>query len=86
MPRLTLELVPSSRCEEVRGHLSAYLDGDLPARLHSRVSAHLRLCRDCRRGYAGLRNVVLLLGNERCFELPDGFSQRLRQRLQQSLT
>jgi len=45
------------------------------------IGEHLRTCDHCRAVYEGLRNIVRLLGDEEVIELPEGFSQRLYNRL-----
>jgi len=41
----------------------------------------LQGCPDCRAMYDGTRNVIVLLGGKDILQLPQGFSQRLRNRL-----
>ena len=38
--------------------MSAYLDGELPARQRNRLEHHLGECRDCRRLFGGLSRTV----------------------------
>jgi len=45
------------------------------------MEEHFRGCAHCTAVLDGTRNVVRLVGDHRSFELPDGFSQRLKQRL-----
>ena len=65
-------------CEEVRRELVNYTEGDLTPELAERIEQHLKNCRDCMAVYDGARNIVSLLGDEAAFQLPEGFSQRLR--------
>jgi len=44
---------------------------------------HLLHCSHCSAIFDGLRNVVRLIGDSRTFNLPVGFSQRLREKLSQ---
>ena len=68
-------------CYQVRRELSEYLEDDVTPELRSRIEDHLAGCAHCAAIYDGMRNIVRLLGNERMIELPEGFSQRLYQRM-----
>jgi len=69
-------------CLEVIRKLSNYIDDDVKPQLRSDIEAHLPNCAHCTAIYDGLRNTITLVGDGRCFELPSGFSQRFRGRLQ----
>jgi anti-sigma factor RsiW len=43
------------------GHMSAYLDGELPARQDHRMDRHVALCAECRLLLAGLRLLLAAL-------------------------
>ena len=68
-------------CYQVRQELSDYLEGDLTPQLRVQIEEHLQTCEHCRAVYDGLRNIVRLLGDDEVIELPEGFSQRLYNRL-----
>ena len=68
-------------CLEVIRELSNYIEEDLKPQLRSDIEAHLRNCAHCTAVYDGLRNTITLVGDGRSFELPSGFSQRLRDKL-----
>ena len=68
-------------CYQVRRELSEYLEDDVTPELRSQIEDHLAGCAHCTAIYDGMRNVVQLLGSERMIEMPEGFSQRLYQRL-----
>jgi hypothetical protein len=70
-------------CFEVIRELSSYIDDDMKAELRAEIAQHLPTCAHCTAVYDGLRNTITLMGDGRVFELPSGFSQRLRQRLPQ---
>lgn len=70
-------------CLEVIRELSNYVDADLTPELRAQITAHLPTCAHCTAVYDGLRNTITLMGDARSFELPSGFSQRLRARLVQ---
>jgi predicted anti-sigma-YlaC factor YlaD len=68
-------------CREVIRELSGYIDQDVRPELRREIEEHLAKCRHCTAIYDGMRNVIRLIGDERTFELPAGFSQRLRDKL-----
>lgn len=72
-------------CLEVIQELSNYIDDDLNADLRAQLAAHLSACAHCIAIYDGLRNTITLIGDGRSFELPVGFSQRLRAKLAERL-
>lgn len=69
-------------CEQVWREISKYLDGEVDPSLRSAMDAHIAECSRCKAVLDGARNVVNLYGDERLYELPSGFSQRLRARLE----
>ena len=68
-------------CLEVMLELSNYIDKDVTPQLREQIVAHLPSCSHCAAVYDGLRNTITLTGDGRAFDLPAGFSQRLRARL-----
>ncbi|MGH9579747.1 MAG: MEDS domain-containing protein [Terriglobales bacterium] len=68
-------------CEEVLREISNFMDGEVASALRKRMEHHLDRCLHCKAVLDGIRNAVLLAGDERAFELPDGFSERLHARL-----
>lgn len=68
-------------CLEVIRELSNYIDQDVPPPLRAQIEDHLPQCAHCTAIYDGLRNTITLVGDGRSFELPVGFSQRLREKL-----
>ena len=68
-------------CREVWRELVNYTEGDLSPEMRDRITRHLQSCPHCRAVYDGSRNIVRLLGDKNVFELPQGFSQRLYERL-----
>ena len=68
-------------CLEVIRELSNYIDQDVTPKLREQILAHLRACSRCTAVYNGLRNTITLTGDDRAFDLPAGFSQRLRAKL-----
>jgi len=70
-------------CEHVWQEISNYLEGDVDPAVRAAMEAHFKECRHCTAVLDGTRNVVQLYGDDRLFELPAGFSQRLERRLAQ---
>jgi hypothetical protein len=68
-------------CREVIRELSNYIDRDVRPPLRAEIEAHLPTCAHCTAIFDGLRNTITLIGDERSFQLPTGFSQRLRNKL-----
>jgi anti-sigma factor (TIGR02949 family) len=72
-------------CMEVINQLSTYVDHDVPSELREQISQHLAGCKHCSAVFDGMRNVIRLIADERSFELPVGFSVRLREKLSREL-
>lgn len=70
-------------CLDVIRELSRYIDLDVDPGLRAQIEDHLPNCKHCTAIYDGTRNIIMLVGDDRSFELPPGFSQRLRGRLAQ---
>lgn len=68
-------------CLEVTRELSNYIDKSVTPKLREKILAHLPGCSHCTAVYDGLRNTITLTGDGRTFDLPAGFSQRLRAKL-----
>lgn len=72
-------------CKHVWDYLSDYIDESLPEETRALVQRHLEHCEICSAVLDSTRNVLVLMADERVFELPVGFSQRLHTRLEQEL-
>ena len=72
-------------CLHVWREISNYIDGELDAELRRRMEEHFKGCEHCSAILDGTRNVARLVGDGRAFELPSGFSERLKQRLQREI-
>ena len=68
-------------CEEVRREISNYIDEDMSPRMRRLLEAHLDQCRKCAVLLDSTHNVLVLLADDKRFQLPAGFSLRLRQTL-----
>lgn len=72
-------------CKHVWEHISAYIDGEVHPELRAEIDKHLETCEICSAVLDSTRNVVVLVADDRVFELPAGFSQRLHERLEKEL-
>jgi predicted anti-sigma-YlaC factor YlaD len=68
-------------CRHVWDYISAYIDGDVDALLRVEIDRHLEHCEICSAVLDSTRNIVVLIADERVFEIPRGFSERLHRRL-----
>ena len=64
-------------CLEVWQEISSYIDDDVDAELRARMEAHFKACAHCTAVLDGTKNVVKLVGDGVEYQVPDGFSQRL---------
>jgi len=72
-------------CKHVWEHLSGYLDANLPEDVREMVEKHLQHCEICSAILDSTRNILILTADERVFELPLGYSERLHARLDEEL-
>ena len=79
MPELEID------CLDVIREISNYLDGDIEPELSRRMQAHFAGCAHCTAILDGTRNVLRLVGDGQAFELPAGFSARMKARLERDL-
>lgn len=68
-------------CEQVQELLSPYIDNVLEAEEKCRIARHLEMCGECSNEYATLLETVNLLKTLGDEELPEGFNDRLMDRL-----
>ena len=73
-------------CKHVWKHISGYLDGTLDAKTLAQVQVHLDHCEICSAIMDSTRNILILTADERVFELPLGYSERLHARLDAELS
>ena len=64
-------------CETVLEQLSNFVDGDVDPSLRSEIEAHLKMCHRCSVLHDSLRKVLIIVADERTFEVPAGYSERL---------
>lgn len=68
-------------CRHVWDHISDYLDGSLAPELLALVQKHLEHCELCSAILDSTRNILILTADDRVFELPVAYSERLHARL-----
>ena len=73
-------------CKHIWGHISGYLDGTLDAEVLAQVQNHLEHCEVCSAILDSTRNILILIADDRVYELPLGFSERLHARLDEELS
>jgi predicted anti-sigma-YlaC factor YlaD len=73
-------------CKTIRANLSAYLDGDAAPEMRQKIERHLRGCRRCSAVYDSTRKLLVITGDERVFEVPTGFTDRLHEFLDKALS
>jgi hypothetical protein len=73
-------------CREVLREISNYIESDLDPGLRGMIERHFAGCRHCSAVLDGTRNVIVLIGDDRTFSLPTGFSRRLRSLLETQST
>jgi anti-sigma factor RsiW len=68
-------------CVEAWREISEMVDGTLDPEMSQRMELHLRNCAHCKAVYDGTHNTVQLIADDRVFEMPAGFLNRLFQHL-----
>ena len=68
-------------CKHVWNYISEFLDDSLPAETRELVQKHLENCEICSAILDSTRNILILTADDRVFELPAGYSERLHARL-----
>ena len=72
-------------CKTVIANLSNYLDGELAPEMRHKIEKHLRGCRRCSAVYDSTRKMLVIVADERTFEIPMGYSERLHAFIDQHL-
>jgi anti-sigma factor RsiW len=70
-------------CLEVWREISNYLEGDVDPELRRRMEEHFKVCEHCTAVLDGTRNVVQIVANGEAFDVPAGFADRLRKRIEE---
>jgi len=66
-------------CQQVWRELSNFIDGDIDPDLRAAIEDHLCRFRCCAALNGSIRNLVCVLRDESVFQVPRGYSQRLRE-------
>lgn len=72
-------------CQHVWREISSYIENDIDPELRAQIEDHLTHCRHCAAVLDSTRNILYLIADERIFELPGGFSERLHSRLEREI-
>lgn len=72
-------------CKHVWEYISAYIEGDVDPVVRAEIDRHLETCEICSAVLDSTRNVVVLMADDRVFELPAGFSERLHERIDREI-
>ncbi len=72
-------------CHEVLRELSNYIDQDVDPGLRAQIEEHLRVCKRCSVLVDTTRKTLFVVGDERVFEIPMGYSERLHRALDDRL-
>jgi len=72
-------------CKELWREVSNYIDGTVTAQEREELEKHLAQCKHCTALVDGVHNIVVLVADGRTFELPVGFSDRLKERLKNEI-
>jgi anti-sigma factor RsiW len=68
-------------CKKVIAELSSFLDESVDPKLRAEIEAHLRRCVRCSTLLDSTRKMLIITGDERTFEVPIGYSDRLHRYL-----
>ena len=69
-------------CDLVWREISNYVDGDVEPGMREALEKHFRHCRHCASVLAGTQNITRLYADERMWDAPPGFGQRLSRSIQ----
>lgn len=71
-------------CKTIIANLSDYLNGEASPEMRRTIEGHLSHCRRCSAVYDSTRKMLVIVGDERTFEIPAGFNARLHHFLEES--
>jgi predicted anti-sigma-YlaC factor YlaD len=72
-------------CKHVWEYISEYIDGRVDPQVKEDIERHLEHCEICSAIVDSTRNILILTADDRTFELPVGFSERLHERLKKEI-
>jgi len=73
-------------CKHVWDRISEFLDDTLSPGARELMQKHLEHCEICSAILDSTRNILILTADERVFELPVGYSERLHARLEEEIS
>ena len=72
-------------CKVIWREISNYIENDVTPELRAEMEEHLAHCRICTAVLDGTYNIVCIVADDRAFQVPPGFSARLKQRIQEEI-
>ena len=72
-------------CKHVWDRISEFLDDSLSPESRELMQKHLEHSEDCSAILDSTRNILILTADERVFELPLGYSERLHARIEEEI-
>jgi hypothetical protein len=72
-------------CKHVWDRISEFLDDSLSPESRELMQKHLEHCEVCSAILDSTRNILILTADERVFELPLGYSDRLHARIEEEI-
>jgi hypothetical protein len=72
-------------CKHVWDRISEFLDDTLSPEARELMQKHLEHCEVCSAILDSTRNILILTADERVFELPVGYSERLHARIEEEI-
>ena len=73
-------------CKHMCDHISEFLDDTLSPEARDLVQRHLEHCEVCSAILDSTRNILILTADERVFELPVGYGERLHARVEEEIS
>ena len=73
------------QCQDIWREISNYLEGEIDPVFRAALEKHIEYCRPCTAVLDGTHNIIVLLGDDRAFELPAGFTERLFNRVNEEI-
>ena len=72
-------------CKHVWEHISAYIENEVETDLRAEIDHHLETCEICSAVLDSTRNLIILIADNRVFEIPAGFSERLHAHIDEEI-
>jgi anti-sigma factor RsiW len=72
-------------CKHVWQYISEYIDNTIDPSVREDIERHLETCEICSAILDSTRNILVLTADNRTFELPVGYSERLHERLNREM-